>query len=221
MKTEEDSITKEEDEVVEQNSKEITAEYMDLLQNILVENEILQGLPIFKTIISICKFAMVVPNLLFMKNLYVFLNTANKMSAEEFAKAKEKISNHKNQKEVGERIINFVNRSEDSLKAELLAKALQVLNQDDKDVDFYLRLCHKISACYYDDLQYLKMYTDEKPVFKSMNDGIDETILSALTSVGLLNSGGFDGGGFSDDSPRGANHWLNEYGEVVRDLLED
>ncbi|MCM1324614.1 MAG: hypothetical protein NC218_10870 [Acetobacter sp.] len=196
------------------------ADFNDSLLRLALNDGILKEIPLIKSAVTLCKLAQDIPNYFFLRNLNVFLKTADTLDEQEFAKAKEKFSNYEDKEKLGENILYILTHSEDNQKVKILAKALTLLNQDDIDVPFYLTFCFHIVNCCSNDLKYILYFKEQNSIITSINPNIPEETLNSLFSNSFLYDCGFDGGDLSG-TYGGTKFGLSKYGDILKKILSE
>lgn len=122
------------------------------------------------------------------------------------------------EKKIGYSILQLLERLDIDEKAKLIGKLYVYCVENEYDVNSYFRICRIVEKCYFDDLEFLNYWKENKTIC-SKNKLIPQEIVEALYSVGLLAECGYDGGGFKEDDDEGIKYSLNKYGEILLNII--
>ncbi|WP_010241520.1 hypothetical protein [Clostridium arbusti] len=186
------------------------------LDNFL-QDRILKEIPFVKTVIALFKTGKSIRDYLLMEKLCAFLTNIEDIPQDKINKFINKLENEKNITKIGIKILQIIDRLDDTRKAELIGKLFKVLLDEEINSSQYFRLCYIIDKCYYDDIFQLK-YIDEDGSITSHNKQIDNEILENLFSNGLLSSKGIDEGTF-ENTYGGTIYVLNDYSKILIRLI--
>ncbi len=132
-------------------------DYSDILQNYaessldaLVDNEIIDTIPVIKTLAKLHKGVIAYRERLFLKKIAYFLMEANKLSKEERKNwlKKVKLDSPKEQKKVGEKLLIIIDGVNDNYKALIIGKLFRayVKGKIGGREDFFF-LCELVEGC--------------------------------------------------------------------------
>lgn len=194
-------------------------EYTEILLDSHLSEGLFRDFPIVRTIFSSYKIIKGVKDYYAVKKLVAFFNGYKRLTKDELDKAMAKFGAYGNGAKLGERVLLIIDHMDDINKAELVGRLMKLLADDDVDVNFYLRLCHLLDKCFYDDIRYLSKFDTDETIILSQNKQIPTEVLDNLFSNGFIGNYGFDGGTLGDDSNNGTRYGLNKYGKKLRKVL--
>lgn len=194
---------------------DITVDNYEKILDELIENPILKEVPVIKNIIAIFKTGKNFREYFFLKKIESFLFELNNMPQEKIEHFKDNIKNDTN---LGLKIIQFLERFDEVEKASLIGKLFILFLNKKIESAFYIRLCHLIDKCFYNDIEYLKKFKTNERITSNNECGIKKEILESLFSNGVLGNFGYDGGNFAGKNS-GTIYGLNEYSSVILEVL--
>lgn len=123
-------------------------DYADLLQeyaevglDTVIDSELVDAIPVVKTLVAISKGAATIQDRIFLKKLANFLSEANNLSTEERTRwyEKMKLEKPKKTKELAEKIMLMIEAANDNYKAAVIGKLFRAFakGQIEKIDDFY------------------------------------------------------------------------------------
>lgn len=157
------------------------SDYAELALDAMLEDGVLQDIPVFGTIINLGKATFTISDRLVIKKIGKFLLPLNDIPADKRKKFAEDLEDDQKRKEVGEKVILILDKQDDFVKAELVGEVFRLLILEEINKDDFNMLCHGITVSSLFDLKCLP-YLEEH--------GFDTTISdtsqgSALTAAGL------------------------------------
>lgn len=157
----------------------LSADTLDLGMKAILENGVLEQVPIFGLMVKTYSATTHIRDSLFSKKIYDFLLNMNSLDSDRRAKAIEKISIKKESVvKAGEAIIALIDKTDDVKKPELISKLFVALGNNKIDGDQFFRASNIINNVYIDDLLKLKeMYNSRE---------FDKKTKSTYASVGIM-----------------------------------
>ncbi len=184
----------------------------------LLKDGIFKDIPVLGTILSVSKLCISVSDKILLSKLIHFINDLNLNNQQEIDDFKEKYFKDENYTKIGSKILLILERSDNETKINWLAKSLRLFV--DKKINRYqfLRVSSIINSAYIEDIEKIIVFNVRHEI-TSQNDLIETYILDHLFSVGLLESHGFEGGGYNGENA-GTIYALNEFGEIfINDII--
>ncbi|EJH2591711.1 hypothetical protein NDL33_004511 [Vibrio parahaemolyticus] len=157
----------------------LKADTLDLGMKALLEDQVVQDIPIFGLLVKSYGALTHVTETIFANKIHRFLANINELSLNERIFVIEEISNQKGgMREAGEVLITLLNRADDTHKPDLIAKLFVECALKTISVEKFLRLSNIVVNTYIDDLVKLK---NIRNIFK-----FDDKIKSIYTACGLM-----------------------------------
>lgn len=199
----------------------IASQNTDLLDKILEELsqklDLCAGIPLISVLCTIHKvgksffdYKMIVRLLKF----YTECRNINETKRDRFCKK----NVFGKERKIGYSILQLLERLDIDEKAMLIGRLYMYCVDNEYDISSYFRICKIVEKCYFDDLEYLN-YWKENKIICSQNKSIPQEIMESLYSSGLLAECGYDGGGFRENDDEGTRYALNKYGEILLSLM--
>jgi hypothetical protein len=196
----------------------ISAEYLELGIDTLIDNELIKSIPIIKTISGLYKFSKSAQEYFLTKKIVRFLFKIKDVSQDEIQKTLLRIDSKKSHRiELGEHIVLLLDKFENIYKSDLLGNAFKMYLKQQLTIDEFLRASHIIEKSYYDDL--LKLEVIDK------KSKVNKITLENLISLGLLSLKPFkiDTGIIGKDLRSELNKFdysINDSGKLILRILE-
>ena len=167
------------DTVMKAGATELLADYGEIGLDAVTTAEVLKEVPVLGTLIKLGKIGSSIRDYRFAKSLYTFLLALNKTSDSDRVAFSARMNDDKKVKEkVGEILITFIDRFDESEKTEMLAKAFQAFLQSAIDLPIFIRMGRSIDRCMCSDLE--KIPDDTNPT-TSLGDSVFD-----LAGCGLI-----------------------------------
>lgn len=122
------------------------------------------------------------------------------------------------ERRIGYNFLQLLERLDIDAKAMLIGRLYMYCVDNEYDISSYFRICKIVEKCYFDDLEFLNYWKENKTIC-SQNKSIPQEIMESLYSSGLLAECGDDGGGFRENDDEGTMYTLNKYGEILLSLI--
>lgn len=203
----------------EPEDKEIREELVSLSSNLtevaidsILSDGIFKDIPIVGTIISVAKLGKTASDSLLLIRLIKFVNELDLKSDDEIKEFKTKYFKDKDYPQIGSKLLLILEKVDDEAKVRWLAKSLRLLLDKTIDRKQFLRIASIINSSFAEDVESLKVF-EQRERITSTNDLVDSYILNHLYSIGLLDSGGVDGGDLEGKNS-GSVFVLNEFGHI-------
>jgi hypothetical protein len=169
------------------------------------------------TFMKIIKFPSTVSDFLFGIKIKRFLSEIDRITQGEKDKFMEKIKNKNDQKDLGFKLLNIINDSDDENKCVLISRLFILFIEEELNERDFFRISYLINRSYYKDLFALKSFSNLDTI--CTGDSIaDKDVLESLFSYGFIENRGIDGGN-SNLNSGGTIYSINRYGIIVRDIL--
>lgn len=169
-------------EIKNTDFSEIIASGTDIAVSQLVEDSPLKEIPIFGTILKLCKAGLDVKNYLFAKNVYAFLYEPSKIPYDKRISFVESLENKGMLTKVGENVVLLIERVDDMDKANIIGKLFAKWIEGKTDQDTFFRLAHVVIRSYIADLKLLAKNSNNPALHQWLNPIQEE----ALYNLGLL-----------------------------------
>ncbi len=167
----------------------------------VVDNEIVERLPIVGLLVKLTKVGLGFREYLFLKKLARFLFHLRDVNQEEREQYVARIqASPDERKRLGEHLILLLDRFEDVTKPEYLARGFEAYLQGTITLDEFMRLSLVVDRCYLEDLEAIRGMKGEVE--------IPPHVATPLASCGVLEPTGFP-------SLRGPRHEENLYTEAI------
>jgi len=169
------------------------------------------------TLMKIIKIPSTVSDFLFEIKIKRFLSEIDRITQGKKDKFKEKIKNKNDLKDLGFKLLNIINDSDDENKCVLISRLFILFIEEELNERDFFRISYLINRSYYKDLFALKSFSNQDTI--STGDSIaDKDVLESLFSYGFIENRGIDGGN-SNLNSGGTIYSINRYGIIVRDIL--
>lgn len=173
---------------------------------------VLKDIPFFGTITGVLKAGRDIRNELFLRKIVRFSNELSLTTPEERIDFSNQFNSEKETERLGETLMLILDRVDDVEKPKIIGRLMAAAVRNQVPLKKILRSCAIVNRCYMQDLEILKDFV-EGPQFHDVRP-----IAESLLAVGVLTSGGFDGGNLGvEDSRSGTIYYLSEYGELLRE----
>lgn len=118
----------------------------------VINNELLKEIPIVNTLVSLIKTAYSINTYLFLKKIISFLNGISSISTERRNTMISKIDKSSKYKtKVGEKLLFILDKSDDTEKASLIAKAFFSFLKNTIDYSDFIKIAHIINNIFIED----------------------------------------------------------------------
>ena len=198
---------------------DLGTDFAEIAVDSFLEEGIVQEIPILKTIFVAYKTGTRIKDSFTLQKILSFLKECKNISQEEVQNFIQNIGDEKKISEFGMRLFLVIDKVDEIPKAELIGRLFVLLLKREIDVQFYLRLCHMINSCLYDDILGLKHFVADDTILTSENEIVDTVVLESLFSSGLISDYGFDGGNAWGKNS-GTRFGINKYGTIVKRVLQ-
>lgn len=177
----------------------------------VLEDGVLQDIPIINSIIGIYKTGASIREYLFMKKLIKFLNEFKKINEIDRQRfISEELGDKEKREKFGETILSLIEKADESKKLNLYAQVFKLHIMGKCTYDESIRICTMIDKIFYSDLEYLIKFQDGS--FE------ERLITEELYKNGFLSYSGIDGGSASSNG--GIIYNKNRYGNITEDALQ-
>lgn len=173
-----------------------------------VATDTIAGLPIFSGLVSGARALVSLRQELDFKKLCKFLDGVDEASPAKRKQFTDNLQDEGRLGEFGQQILLIMTRLDDLSKPGMVGRVLAAHIDGHIEYRKAMRLAAIIDRSYAEDLDYLKTFTPGV-----QREGSD--IAAMLHAVGLLATGGLDGGTIGDALSGGVIYELNEYGELL------
>jgi hypothetical protein len=202
---------------MDNNIMDLTVDIGEVVIDSFLNDGLLKDIPILGTGIKFIRISANISDTLLLNKLKLFMENLNIIKQDDVEKFKEKMNNDKFQKEVGIKLLNIINKTDEYIKIRWIAKAF--LDYLDKKIpkDFFYRIITIINNAFVQDILRLCCFGIKKEIL-SNNKVVESYILHQLFSNGLLNNDGLDGGVFTETNEEGDNgtiYTLNDFGNYI------
>jgi len=169
------------------------------------------------TLMKIIKFPSTVSDFLFEIKIKRFLDEIDRITQGEKDKFMKKIKNKNDLRDLGFKLLNIINDSDDENKCVLISRLFILFIKEELNERDFFRISYLINRSYYKDLFALKSFSNHNTI--CTGDSIaDKDVLESLFSYGFIENRGIDGGN-SNLNSGGTIYSINRYGIIVRDIL--
>ncbi|PNS00591.1 hypothetical protein X928_04810 [Petrotoga miotherma DSM 10691] len=169
------------------------------------------------TFMKIIKFPSTVSDFLFEIKIKRFLSEIDRITQGKKDKFMKKIKNKNDLKDLGFKLLNIINDSDDENKCVLISRLFILFIEEKLNERDFFRISYLINRSYYKDLFALKSFSNHNTI--CTGDSIaDKDVLESLFSYGFIENRGIDGGN-SNLNSGGTIYSINRYGIIVRDIL--
>jgi hypothetical protein len=199
-------------QTISQNSlADLLAGTGDIAIDQAIDSGAIDSIPVFGTFLSVYRAQRSVRDHLFLRQIIRFLNnleSADQEKREEFIK---KLREEGEIKRFGENILLILSSINNIEKPVIIGKIMAKVMEKELGYSKGMRLVSMVERTYYEDILYLEHFSP----------GVQENydIADALFSSGLLRNVGIDGGNIIDPKSGGTLYELNEYGEILANII--
>jgi hypothetical protein len=199
------------------NITDLTVDIGEAVIDSFLNEGLLKDIPILGIGIKLIRISTNISDTLLLNKLKLFMENLNMIKQDDVEKFKDKMKNDNFQKEVGIKLLNIIDKTDEYIKIRWIAKAF--LDYLDKKTckDFFYRIITIINNAFVQDILKLRCF-EIKKVILSNNKVVESYILHQLFSNGLLNNNGLDGGVFTETDEEGDNgiiYTLNYFGNYI------
>lgn len=176
---------------------DIAAGVADLALETMLDNNILEKIPVFGWVIKGYGVVSTVRDRLFLKKVAKFLLGTQDISEEDKNRFREKfLTNPKLCRKVGEELVLLLDRQDNFDKAFILGKVFSSYIKGTIDYDTFLRIAAAIDKAFIGDLNNLELYYSKINSYdskqgKHFSDFLDDKICQSLYNAGLVYREGY------------------------------
>lgn len=197
--------------------KDTTLDYSEILLDSFLKDGVFKEVPVVKTIVALGKTGLGIRDYLLANKLCAFMKNIQDIPQEKIDKFISKIDNPKKIIEIGMKIIQLLDKLDETKKAELVGKLYKLLINKEITISEYFRVCHLIDKCFYNDILKLNYFKTNESI-TSHNLEVPAETLEELFASGFISNHGFDGGTFEGNNS-GTIYKLNTYGKIIINLI--
>jgi hypothetical protein len=202
---------------MDNNITDLTVDIGEVVIDSFLNDGLLKDIPILGMGIKFIRISTNISDTLLLNKLKLFMENLNIIKQDDVEKFKEKMNNDKFQKEVGIKLLNIINKTDEYIKIRWIAKVF--LDYLDKKIhkEFFYRIITIINNAFVQDILKLRCFEIKKEIL-SNNKVVESYILHQLFSNGLLNNDGLDGGVFTETNEEGDNgtiYTVNDFGNYI------
>jgi len=194
--------------IISEESTKITTNNAEVILDSFLENGALKDIPVIGTLVSTFKIVSGIREGIFYKKLLKFLIELKDITIRKREEMINKMNaNEKYSTKVGEKIMIYLDKTEEYDKASIIGKLFKNLINEEIDRETFERLCFMTDKVFLEDLWKLKKIyetRDEEGKFS-----LKEFDKSNLTSVGLL----------VDIRTLGGHVKFSSYGKIMVELI--
>ena len=190
----------------------VSTEIGEIALDSILTDGIFKDLPLIGPLISSVKFCKSASDYLLLRRLLIFINTLDFQSENEIKIFKEKYFKIEDYQRIGAKILFAIEKADNELKIEWLSKSLNLLIDRKINANEFLRITSIINSSFPSDAEKISVFNKRERI-TSTNDLIDKHVLDHLYSIGLLSTGGFDGGDAAGKNA-GTVFILNKFGKL-------
>jgi hypothetical protein len=202
---------------MDNNITDLTVDIGELLIDSFLNDGLFKDIPILGIGLKTIRISTNISDVLLLNKIKLFMENLNIIKQDDIEKFKEKMKNDKFQKEVGIKILNIIDKTDEYIKIKWIAKAfLDYLNKK-INKDFFYRIITIINNAFVQDIIKLRCFEIKKEIL-SNNKIVESYILHQLFSNGLLSNDGLDGGVFTETNEEGDNgtiYTVNDFGNYI------
>ena len=144
------------------------------------------------TFMKIIKFPSTVSDFLFEIKIKRFLSEIDRITQGKKDKFMKKIKNKNDLKDLGFKLLNIINDSDDENKCVLISRLFILFIEEKLNERDFFRISYLINRSYYKDLFALKSFSNHNTI--CTGDSIaDKDVLESLFSYGFIENRGIDG----------------------------
>lgn len=144
------------------------------------------------TFMKIIKFPSTVSDFLFEIKIKRFLSEIDRITQGKKDKFMKKIKNKNDLKDLGFKLLNIINDSDDENKCVLISRLFILFIEEELNERDFFRISYLINRSYYKDLFALKSFSNHNTI--CTGDSIaDKDVLESLFSYGFIENRGIDG----------------------------
>ncbi len=201
------------DSVTSEKLTEIGVDAGELILDSILDNGVLQDIPILGTIYKIGKAGLGIRDKYFAKKVLKFLFSIKEISSKDRQKFVTELENSTGQR-AGETLVILLDRIDNLEKTSILSNLLKAKVEEKISIEKFLRLAAITEKAFINDLKKLKLYLYVQRY--------DEDTSESLTALGLVYMSTIDGGGFlllesAPDNDRGHKYSISQLG---KDMLK-
>ena len=204
--------------VILDNVTNLTIDISELVVDSFLNDGLLKDIPIVGTGVNIIKLTSNISDTLLLNKLKIFMENLRIINQNDVERFKEKMKNDKFKKDIGIKLLNIVNKTDEYIKIKWIANSFLEYLDGFIDKNFFFRIVTIINNTFVQDIIQLKHIKDKEEIL-SNNKRVESYVLNQLFSNGLLDNCGIDGGGASDEVDSGTIYVLNIFGEYIKKLI--
>lgn len=172
-----------ENTLINTNLQKISVDLTEFTLDQLVDEGVLEGIPIIRSIYQVGKTAIRIRDMLFLKKIIYFLAEIKEVPKEKRKQMVDVInSSEKYRTKVGEKLLFIIDRCEDHEKAAIIAKLFKAFINEKIDYNDFLRLANIIDRIMIEDLDWFLNNEIEREFFF---EDLDDFIVTGLFTFTL------------------------------------
>ena len=177
------------------------------------------GVPIVSLIKDVIILGKNIYDKRLLKKLLAFFENAKYQSSKHKAKMDtflaKHITNEKYTQTNGELLLEYLCQVDDCQKAALIGKVFAYCVDVNIESDCFFRTAYYINRSFFDDLKAILLFIKQETQLSSKDECLDR-----LYSYGFLQNCGIDSGSADNNSDSGTIYCLNQYGEIILQVLK-
>jgi hypothetical protein len=163
----------------------LSKDYAEIALDSVLSEGLLRDLPIVKTLVAVGRIGLSINNQIFAKKLISFLCQLSELSPQVRAEMIDRLDKEEGfRQQVGDRLIEILDRVDSHAKPEMLAKAFRAYAAGQIDGDMLNRLNNAIEKLPHYEIKAVRLF--HSATVEERRD-IAGTTLGALTAAGLTN----------------------------------
>lgn len=169
----------------------LSKDFVEVAVDGIMDDGVLRDLPLVGSLVGMVKFGNSINKYLSAKKIYKFLFELHHIPQEQRIRKIDEINNSKKyQSSVGEMIFELLERIESDGKPEIVGKIFAAVIEEKIDFIDYLRCTHIVKNIFYYDLEKLKNEHAKGEIHTTIGDGLLDSGLIKLGTIGAKDSGG-------------------------------
>ena len=165
--------------ISDNGANDIISEMSEVTLDSIIQNDLIDKIPIISTLRSVYKISHSISDYLFIQKLLKFLYELRSLSEQEKIEMKLKMeSNNKYQNKIGEKLLEIVNKIDDSDKTVTIAKIFKSYINGDIEIHEFMKFCQIVNKSYLPDLMKLTNF--------ARGQSLRSEYSGSLLSMGLL-----------------------------------
>ena len=169
--------------IKDSNLTEINIELSEVLLDSFMEDGIAKDIPIIGTILKLGKFSMSLKEHLFLKKIIYFISNLKEIPAKKRNEMVSKIDDSKTQRiKVGEKLIYIIDKCEDHISTEYVAKFFKAFLLEKISYSEFLRCTSIIQNIFIEDFEYF-ISNENLERYNGWNEYFSEIEMNLLIQV--------------------------------------